>query len=85
MHFTPSPITMLTADGTVSLNLLNVATLPVLSLSSLVYVGMLALSTISFASILILNISTVILYIQTAIYQFKDISIQNNPFETGEI
>ena len=85
MHFTPSPITMLTADGTVSLNLLNVATLPVQSLSSLVYVGMWALSTISFASILILNISTVILYIQTAIYQCKDISIQNNPFETGEI
>ena len=48
MHFTPSLITMLTADGTVSLNLLNVATLPVQSLSSLVYVGMLALSTISF-------------------------------------
>lgn len=40
MHFTPSPITVLTDDGTVSLNLLNEATLPVLSLSSLVYVGM---------------------------------------------
>lgn len=76
MHFTPSPITVLTADGTVSLDLLNAATLPVLSLSSLVYVGMWALSTISFASILILNIPTVILYIHTAIYQFKDISIQ---------
>ena len=51
MHFTPSPITMLATDGTVSLNLLNVATLPVHSLSHLVYVGGCCLSTTSFSSI----------------------------------
>ena len=66
MHFTPSPITMLATDGTVSLNLLNVATLPVHSLSHLVYVGGCCLSTTSFSSIafsIAFPLFSVILYI----------------------